>query len=74
MKVSVDRNVCIGPGNCQAVAPEIFQVRMGVAHVRLEPVPTELKSKVQEAMDSCPVQALVEIQATNRKNTAKSLE
>lgn len=61
MKVSVDQEICVGSGNCQAVAPEVFQVRDGVAQVKLDPVPKELEGKVQEAMDNCPVQALAEI-------------
>lgn len=61
MKVYVDLDVCIGAGNCQAIAPEIFQVRDGVSHVKSESIPPELEDKVQEAIDGCPVQAIQEV-------------
>jgi ferredoxin len=61
MKVSVDEDVCIGSGNCQAIAPDIFSVRDGIAHVRVGEVPEGLEEKAQEAMDNCPVQAITEV-------------
>lgn len=61
MKVSVDQDVCIGSGNCMAIAPDIFQVKDGVAHVRIGTVPEGLEGQAREAMDNCPVQAISEV-------------
>ncbi|MDW7771662.1 MAG: ferredoxin [Desulfobulbaceae bacterium] len=61
MKVAVDENVCIGSGNCQAIAPEIFKVENGLSHVKVAEVPEDLEKKTQEAIDNCPVQAISEV-------------
>jgi len=60
MKVHVDQDACIGSGNCQAIAPEVFQVRDGVSRVKNEIIPPELENKVRDAVDGCPVQAIQE--------------
>jgi ferredoxin len=58
MKASVDKDTCIGSGNCEATCPEVFEVRDGKSHVKKSPVPEDLEDKVQEAVDGCPVQAI----------------
>ena len=58
MKVSVDQDVCIGSGNCEATCPEVFEVRDGKSHVKVETVPAEVEDRAQEAVDGCPVQAI----------------
>lgn len=42
MKASVDQDVCIGSGNCQATCPEVFEVRDGKSHVKMQTVPEDL--------------------------------
>ena len=58
MKVSVDQDVCIGSGNCEATCPEVFEVRDEKSHVKVNTVPADLEDKVREAVDGCPVQAI----------------
>lgn len=58
MQVTVDQDTCIGSGNCQATCPEVFEVRDGKSHVKVGTVPEDLESKVREAVDGCPVQAI----------------
>lgn len=57
--VEVDREGCIGSGQCMLFAPQVFQVRDGVADV-LDPSPEdELYEAVLDAADACPVQAVL---------------
>jgi len=58
MKVSVDQDVCIGSGNCEATCPEVFEVRDGKSHVKVATVPENLEKQAQNAVDGCPVQAI----------------
>lgn len=59
MKIEVDTGRCTGHAQCEAVAPEVFEVGDdGLAQV-LEPSPSEdRRAAVQEAVDLCPTQAL----------------
>ena len=57
--VQVDQRGCIGAGQCSLFAPEVFEVRDGMAHV-LDATPgDELHEAVLDAADSCPVQAVL---------------
>jgi len=57
--VQVDQGGCIGAGQCSLFAPQVFEVRDGVAHV-LDATPGEvLHAAVLDAADSCPVQAVL---------------
>lgn len=58
MKMSVDQKACVGSGNCEAMCPEVFEVRDGKSHVKVVTVPAHLEDKVQEAVDGCPVGAI----------------
>ena len=58
MKASVDQDVCVGSGNCEATCPQVFEVRDGKSHVKVDTVPENLEDKVMEAVDGCPVQAI----------------
>lgn len=58
MKVSVDQDTCIGSGNCETTCPEVFEVRDGKSHVKVDSVPENLEDKALEAVDGCPVQAI----------------
>ena len=55
-KIEVDKEACIGCGNCAAVCPDNFEMIEGKSKVK--------KAKVdkigcsQEAADSCPVQCI----------------
>ncbi len=58
MKVMVDQEVCIGSGNCAAIAPDIFELKDGKSQVKVGQVPPNLEDKVQKAMDECPSGAI----------------
>lgn len=59
MKVTVDKDLCIGCGACEVTCPEVFEVGDdGVARVKLEPVPQKLEEAVREAAEDCPVEAI----------------
>jgi ferredoxin len=58
MKIKVDRDLCVGIGNCVAVAPSVFKLDsenkaqvMGVSSVS--------EDKIISAAESCPVNAIV---------------
>ncbi|MEW6521799.1 MAG: ferredoxin [Thermodesulfobacteriota bacterium] len=58
MKVKVDQDLCIGSGNCEAVAPAVFEVRDGKSHVKVGEVPKDQEAKVKEAENGCPSGAI----------------
>jgi ferredoxin len=59
MRVSVDRDLCIGDGSCVEVCPEVFELRDdGLAYVILDNIPESLRDKVNEAIEICPVEAI----------------
>lgn len=60
MKVKVDQDLCIGDGSCVEVCPEVFELRDdGLAYVLQENPPEELHDKVKEAVEVCPVEAII---------------
>ncbi len=60
MKVTVDKDTCIGSGNCEATCPEVFEVTGGKSHVKINPVPQDQEDCVREAIDGCPTGAISE--------------
>lgn len=57
MKITIDKNLCIGCGTCTSIAQKSFKLGSdGKAEV-IEPMGDEEKI-VQEAIDSCPVAAI----------------
>ena len=60
LRVSVDREVCCGSGNCVRIAPEVFDQSDDDGLVMLrEPEPgAEHESAVYEAVDTCPSAAI----------------
>ena len=57
MKVTVDRELCIGITNCVAVAPTVFQMDEENKAIVLDPKSVALK-KLLEAAESCPQNAI----------------
>lgn len=58
MKVRVDRELCIGVGNCVAIAPSVFELddeNKAVAH---DPGSVAEKT-LMEAAESCPQDAII---------------
>ena len=61
-KFIVKKDVCIGCGVCTAVASSVFVFDAdGLAEAILEEVPQDLVASAEEALASCPVQAIEEI-------------
>lgn len=66
MIAEIDRNRCVGSGTCESIAPDLFVVDGGTARV-LEPGEPGARdvrddeataADVEEAVFSCPVQAI----------------
>lgn len=60
MHIEVDPDLCQAYGNCLLAAPEVFELTesMPVVLVRSELVGEIARDQVEEAVQSCPVQAL----------------
>jgi ferredoxin len=59
MRVQVDHDRCEGHAKCQLAAPEVFELRDDdLSYVKLDPVPDNLKDKVERAIRLCPRQAI----------------
>jgi ferredoxin len=59
MKVIVDRDLCESNGVCEGILPEVFQINNDDELDILQEHPDEsLRAKVQDAVRSCPKQAL----------------
>ena len=58
MKVTVDQDTCIGSGNCEATAPDVFEVKDGKSQVKVDTVPKGQEDKVKEAAEGCPTGAI----------------
>ena len=58
--VRIDRERCIGSGNCVKVAPEVFELDDGNIVVFRSDAPDDVdRQRVTEACDVCPVDALI---------------
>lgn len=58
MKASVDPDICIGCGLCVGMVSDVFQMNdEGKAECYQDATP-ENESMVQDAIDSCPVDAI----------------
>ena len=58
MKVRVDRDLCIGVGNCVAFAPTVFALDEENKAVVLDPSSVD-NDYLLEAAESCPEQAII---------------
>ncbi|MGW2422092.1 ferredoxin [Streptomyces sp. NPDC001709] len=59
MKVSVDRSLCYGSAECAHRAPDVFAFEDGYGVVRPGREESADDSRVREAAESCPSQAIV---------------
>lgn len=63
MKVEVDQDLCISCGTCIDMCPDVFNWNDdGKAEVVVETVPDDLEEDVEEAVEFCPTDAIVEAQ------------
>ena len=58
MKVKVDRELCIGVGNCVAIAPTVFKLDDENKAVVLDPTSVD-EQTILEAAESCPENAII---------------
>ena len=59
MKVVVDFDRCQSNAVCMGIAPDIFEVRDdGFLYILQENPPESARAKVEEAVRSCPTQAI----------------
>ena len=58
MKVTVDRNLCIGVGNCVAYAPTVFKLDEENKAIVLDPSSVDEETLVGAA-ESCPENAII---------------
>ena len=59
MRITVDRDLCESNGVCEGLAPTVFQINDNDELDILQEHPDEsLRAKVQDAVRSCPKQAL----------------
>ena len=56
-KIKVDEEKCIGCGTCVAVAPKSFKLNDDGKSEPVEP-PGDDESTLEEAVESCPVDAI----------------
>lgn len=57
MKATVDKNLCIGCGLCTTIAPDTFELGDD-GKSRVKNPQGDSEDAIQEAIDSCPVQAI----------------
>ena len=68
MPVTVNKDLCIGCGACQAIAPSVFEFNdEGYAETKeetnvLDTMDEELKGDVMDALEGCPTGAIVEVE------------
>lgn len=58
MKVTVDKDACIGCGLCADTCPEVFELIDDKATVKVTEIPESKLELVKEAVDNCPVDAI----------------
>jgi ferredoxin len=59
MRVVVDYDLCESNAICMGIVPEVFEVRDDdFLYVLQENPPEELRAKVEQAVRSCPKQAI----------------
>lgn len=67
MRVAVDEDRCIGAGQCELAAPEVFEQNdEGLSQARDSEPAQGLWQQVRQAADLCPVQAVLLTGATGR--------
>jgi len=56
MKVSVDKELCMGDRNCNMLCPEVFKYDEDelMSIVLLDEIPEKFEEKVTQAVEECP--------------------
>lgn len=59
MKITVNKARCAAMGNCEAIAPELFEITDdGGMELRSDEVTPELEDRVRQAIEACPTMSL----------------
>ncbi len=59
MRATVDHDLCIGDAICESICPQVFELGDdGLSYVIADPYPGELQAEVEEAVESCPTDAI----------------
>ena len=58
MKMTVDKNACIGCGACVGTCDKVFGFDDNYAEVIVDELPAELKEEALDALEGCPVDAI----------------
>jgi ferredoxin len=58
MKARIDRDLCVGIGNCVAAAPTVFQLDKENKAIVLD-ISSADKDKIMTAAESCPMNAII---------------
>jgi ferredoxin len=58
MKPIINQETCIGCGTCEGICPEVFKLTDGKAQVIELADYATYKDQINQAVDSCPVQAI----------------
>ena len=60
MKVSVDKELCMGDRNCNMLCPEVFKYDEDelMSIVLLDEIPEKFEELVNQAVDECPAGAI----------------
>ena len=63
MKVIVDKDKCIGCGNCVALTEsQVFDFNEdGLAECILEDIPEDLEEVTRDAIEQCPTEAIADV-------------
>lgn len=67
LTVRIDREACIGSGNCIEIAPEAFQLDSLMTCAFVEPTEGVAPDRLIEACRVCPVGALIVLDAQDRQ-------
>ncbi|MBN2442275.1 MAG: ferredoxin [Spirochaetales bacterium] len=59
MKVRIDSEACTGCGLCVDSVPDVFTMGDDIAEVIKADVPANLEDDVTDAIDNCPVEAII---------------
>ena len=57
MRVSIDRSLCVGFGDCVDIAPEAFQLDAESTAILVDPDRVD-RARLLKACDACPVDAI----------------
>ncbi|MCX7749506.1 MAG: ferredoxin [Clostridia bacterium] len=59
MKAFIDKDTCIGCGNCVAECPRVFKIGTDdKAEVIVDEIPKEQRKSAKDAESGCPVEAI----------------